>query len=98
MTRYTENDLTTITYGEGKNKKFIIYTDWNNIDGYYMKRVYPDIETNKSLAIQQALRWLNSTDSKKYNISVGPSKIYVGYSSPFKNYCETDWSGISLEY
>lgn len=62
---YKKSDLDVHTYGHGRNKNFVIYTDYDYILGEgqsWSTRVYPDIEGNKEKAIKQALEWLNAGD------------------------------------
>jgi hypothetical protein len=94
--KYTVDDLNVHIYGRGRNKKFIMYTDYDsNINKWYT-RVYPDIEGNKVKAIRQVLRWLNNPSmSIKYAVFTEATKISLSYDGPL-NYSETDCDGEYL--
>ncbi len=89
---YTEKDLMVRTYGRGHDKRFAMYTDFNPKTSKWNKVVYPDIDGNKKLATGQALRWLNSSGSKRYNIFEGETKVSLVYDGP-SCFCETDNDG-----
>jgi len=100
--KYKKSDLDIHIYGHGRNKTFIIYTDFT-IDKNgprWHKRVYPDIEGNKAKATKQALNWLNDTDIEKpWIYRNSPKKIMITYNqyreAP-RRFCETNEKGISL--
>jgi len=94
--KYTKKDLCVHTYGRGRDKKFIIYTDFIKKDTRWHTTVYPDIEGNKENAIHQALYWLNSKDPSMYNVFYGATKIAIAYNGP-TTYCQTDGTGFPLD-
>ncbi len=60
--KYRKSDLDVHIYGHGRDKLFIMYTDYDYIQGEgpgWSTRVYPDIRGNKTNAVRQALAWLN---------------------------------------
>jgi hypothetical protein len=68
-------------YGKGKQKLFIIYTDYKMTDnGPWHTRIYPDVRGNKSKAIKQAIQWLimESVGEPKI-IRNKPSKLFLDY-------------------
>ena len=60
MKKYNKENISVQTFGNGRNKKFIIYADWNPETRRWNTQVYPDIEGNTKKATVQALRWLNA--------------------------------------
>lgn len=93
--KYTEKDLDVHTYGRGRDKKFIAYTDYSEKENRWRKTVYPDIEGNKAKVVAQVLRWLNSKSPLKYAVFNGETKIAIVYNEP-PTYCETDGTGVPL--
>lgn len=99
MKKYKKSELDVHTYGRGRDKKFIIYTDYKYTEGEgprWNTTVYPDIEGNKERAIKQALNWLNNPECwKQYAVFQGPTKISIAYGGP-QTYSETDADGFDL--
>lgn len=98
--KYKKADLDIHTYGRGRNKRFIMYTDFTHESGNgprWHTQVYPDIEGNKEKATQQALRWLNdpSVHSRFAVYTNNPRKIQIVYDGPAR-YSETDCDGEPL--
>lgn len=94
--KYKASDLNIHIYGRGRNKKFIMYTDFNEDGNRWHKKVYPDMEGNKAKATKQALKWLNSPElSAKYAVFEGETKVSIAYGGP-SCYSETDYTGLSL--
>ncbi|MFA6569989.1 MAG: hypothetical protein WCT77_01995 [Bacteroidota bacterium] len=82
--RYKKSELEIHTYGGGRNKKFIVYTDF--VRDYYgsrtsYTRVYPDVKGNKANAIKEALDWLNNKDIyEPWIVRNKPCKFLIQYS------------------
>ena len=99
MKKYKAKDLNIHIYGNGRNKKFIMYTDYEYQDGIgprWHKRVYPDIEGNKAKAVKQALKWLNDEElSNRFAVFTNPTKIFIAYDGP-SCFSETDNRGLDL--
>jgi hypothetical protein len=101
--KYKESDLDIHIYGSGRNKSFIMYTDFKRVEGVgpqWHTRVYPDIEGNKTKAVKQALRWLNKLyPSEPWIYKNHPRKIAITYNqfreAP-RSFYETDERGESL--
>lgn len=104
--KYTKADLDVHIYGRGKNKRFIIYTDFEqaeNLGPRWHTRVYPDIEGNQAKAIRQALDWLNRTGDniveEPYIIRNSPKKLQIvfnQYKEAPERFFETDEKGNKL--
>lgn len=99
MNKYRKEDLEVHTYGNGRGKKFIIYTDFirDETGARWHTQVYPDIEGNTGKAIKQALNWLNNDGIKKDFAIVknNPSKVSIVYHGP-EYYSETDNHGYCI--
>jgi len=100
--KYTAKDLDVHIYGRGRNKNFIMYTDFTKDKNgpRWHTRVYPDIEGNKAKAIKQALNWLNRDNVPcPWIYWESPRKISITYNQ-FKeaprNFYETDERGLPL--
>lgn len=81
--KYKKSDLDVHTYGSGRKKLFIVYTDYehNDYGGKYHTRVYPDIRGNKTEATKQALEWLNGNEvGEPWVVKGKASKIFISYS------------------
>lgn len=100
---YKKSDLNVQTYGSGKKKKFIIYTDFEETDRgpVWNTRVYPDIQGNKKNAIKQSLDWLNRENiPEPWVVRNSPRKIsltYYGMESTDR-YFETDSRGEKFDF
>lgn len=83
MKKYKVKDLNVHTYGSGRNKKFIIYTDYEYSDTtgpIWHTKVFPDIEGNKAKAIKESLYLLNSdTIFKPFFVKTGDFKVQISY-------------------
>lgn len=81
--KYKADDLNIHTYGSGHDKVFIMYTDFEQIEGQgprWYTRAYPDIRGNKAKATKQALKWLNEdTIGEPYIVRNSPKKILIQY-------------------
>ena len=100
--KYKKSELTVQTFGHGKNKMFIIFTDFVKDEKKgprWYTRAYPDIEGNKAKATSQALKWLNSGQvPEPWVIKDSPVKFplqYNQYGCPEYLY-ETDFNGSRL--
>lgn len=94
--KYIADDLNIHIYGRGRNKKFVMYTDYDESINKWHTRVYPDIEGNKAKAVRQTLRWLNNPSMwMKYAVFTGETKVSICYDGP-SSYSETDANGNSL--
>lgn len=101
MKKYNKENINVQTLGRGRNKKFIIYADYNSETYRWETQVYPDIEGNTKKATTQALRWLNSdVEVKEPHIyRNNPSKFTLQYNWDGKapsTFFETDEKGNPL--
>jgi len=104
--KYRKSDLDVHTFGHGRNKCFVIYTDYTYGDEIgpgprWHTRVYPDIQGNKTKATNQALRWLNNGDvPEPWVYKNKPRKLMITYNqykeAPLHFY-ETDNIGIPID-
>ena len=80
--KYKKTNLEVHTYGTGRNKKFIIYTDYEPTDnGPWHTRIYPDIRGNTAKAVLQAIDWLNDESvGEPWIVRNKPSKFFISYS------------------
>lgn len=80
--KYKKSDITVLEYGRGRNKKFILYTDYEETpNGPWHTRIYPDITGNKIKAVLQALTWLNDKEvGEPLVVRNKPSKLFISYS------------------
>ena len=83
--KYKKSDLQVLTYGKGRSKLFIVYTDYEelpNSNGPWNTRVYPDVRGNKADAIAEALHWLNDDCGvgAPWVVKNKPSKLFVAYT------------------
>ena len=106
MKTYKKSDLRVQTYGSGRHKMFIAFTDYEVVDKIgrrWHTRVYPDIEGNKSKATKQALQWLNRTEElvpSPWVVRNSPVKLpfqYNQYGYPEYSY-ETDFDGTPFDF
>lgn len=81
--KYKKSDLDIHSYGKGHGKLFIMYTDFEYIEGKgpgWSTRVYPDITGNKAKATKQALDWLNGNEvGRPYVVRNSRKKISITY-------------------
>lgn len=103
---YKKSELHVQEFGRGREKRFVIYADYEKIEGFgprWNTVVHPDIDGNKSRAVKQALNWLNRTgdDEVRYpyiqrDMNTKLSLVYSRTNPPTRYY-ETDDEGCSLE-
>ena len=83
--KYKKSDVVVIAYGSGRNKRFIIYTDYEelpNTRGPWHTRVYPDVRGNQMKAVLEALEWLNEgTIGEPWIYRNSPSKFFLSYNA-----------------
>lgn len=100
MKKYNKLNVDVQTFGHGRNKKFIIYADWDGDNYRWNTQVYPDIEGNTKKATAQALRWLNAdVEVREPHIRRNnPSKFSIAYPSKIapSTFLETDERGNTL--
>lgn len=98
--KYTKENTTLQTFGSGKNKKFVLYADWNPETRRWGTQVHPDIQGNTAKATAQALRWLNSDVEVRepHILRNHPSKFQFMWRDtyPPSHFLETDERGIAL--
>src|SRR3972149_10136648 len=81
MNKYKKSDLEIHAYGSGRNKCFIMYTDYDSKEYRWNTKVYPDINGNKAKAVAQVLRWLNNPDiHNRAPIVKGFTKVSITYT------------------
>ena len=98
MNKYKKSDLEIHAYGSGRNKCFIMYTDYDSKEYRWNTKVYPDINGNKAKAVAQVLRWLNNPDiHNRAPIVKGFTKVSITYTGSPEYYYETDGDGKDLD-
>lgn len=80
--KYKVSELQVMTYGSGRKKRFIIYTDYKETpDGPWHTRVYPDTRGNMRVAVGEALLWLNVGEiGEPWVVRNKPSKYFISYN------------------
>jgi len=81
--KYRISELQVMAYGTGRNKRFIIYTDYmETVNGPWHTRVYPDVRGNAKEAVKEALDWLNNREiGEPWVYRNKPSKFFIAYNA-----------------